>query len=89
MSNGISDKESGLPVLKEPDQSRVWAGKSGDESGLVQLQDGLGRFFLQPEGLREFEAGLMEPRSAFTSMSPGVLGIEVAGCVGKERIQQG
>jgi hypothetical protein len=46
MSHRVSDKKMRLTILKKPHESRVGAGKRGDEGRFIELQDGRCRFAL-------------------------------------------
>lgn len=54
VANGISDEEGGGAIYEKPDEGRIGGGKVRDHGGFVKLEDGLGGFFLLPEGVGEF-----------------------------------
>lgn len=72
VADGISQEKVVAPMVEEPDQGRIGGGEIGDEGGLVELQNRLCRFFLLPERLGKFEAGLVKEITAFPTVLPGV-----------------
>lgn len=87
MADWIAEEEVGFPVNQKPDESRVGRGQGGDEGRFVELENGLGRLALSPEGLGEFEAGAMEERATVPTVRPGVPRIEVGRGIGEMRIE--
>ena len=89
VAHGIPKEEGRASVEEKPDQGREGRGTVGNKGRSVELKDGLGRFALEPERLRELEAGLMKKGAAFLSVSPGVVGSEIGWGLGQVGIAHG
>lgn len=72
MAHRIAEEEAGIAIEEEPDEGWERRGDAGDKGSLVELEDGLGRLALLPEGLGQLETGLMEGGAALPAMLPGV-----------------